>query len=185
MNEYFNISDLENELSENRMFADSFENTLFFKIESLKKLTKRLPEPGEIFFIETLKSFSAFTFIAYVLKSTGHISELYIATYSTNERIINALERYFKNGQIEHIHLHISETIRYRMPDIFERLLDLQDKGVIGLSTEWSHMKVTCMKTPSGYYVVEGSGNYGENALQEQYIFLNSQKVYDFRAKSG
>ena len=37
------------------------------------------------------------------------------------------------------------------------------------------------MSTESGYYVVEGSGNYGENAMEEQYVFLNNKKVYDFR----
>ncbi|MBR1468703.1 MAG: hypothetical protein IJ605_01105 [Prevotella sp.] len=179
---YFNLADLEAELSRSRRFLDSFDVEMLFKVDSLKQLTRRLPRQGEIFFIETTKSFTAFTFIVHVLKAVGHIHHLYIATYSTNERIINALLRYRDRGQLESIHLHISETLRFRMPDIYQRLLDLRDKGILQLTFAWTHKKVTCMDTPQGAFVVEGSGNYGENALQEQYIFIQSEKVYEFRS---
>lgn len=179
---YFDLADLEAELSRSRRFLDSFDVEMLFKVDSLKHLTRRLPRRGEIFFIETTKSFTAFTFIVHVLKAVGHIHHLYIATYSTNERIINALLRYRDRGQLESIHLHISETLRFRMPDIYQRLLDLRDKGILQLTFAWTHKKVTCMDTPQGAFVVEGSGNYGENALEEQYIFIQSEKVYEFRS---
>lgn len=178
---YFDLADLEAELSRSRRFLDSFDVEMLFKVDSLKQLTRRLPRRGEIFFIETTKSFTAFTFIVHVLKAVGHIHHLYIATYSTNERIINALLRYRDRGQLESIHLHISETLRFRMPDIYQRLLDLRDEGILQLTFAWTHKKVTCMDTPQGAFVVEGSGNYGENALEEQYIFIQSEKVYEFR----
>lgn len=79
------------------------------------------------------------------------------------------------------IHLHISETIKFRMPQIYERLSELCRRGIIGLSLAWSHKKITCFDTGTGFYVVEGSGNYGENAMEEQYIFLKSKEVYEFR----
>jgi len=179
---YFDLADLEAELSRSRRFLDSFDVEMLFKVDSLKQLTRRLPRRGEIFFIETTKSFTAFTFIVHVLKAVGHIHHLYIATYSTNERIINALLRYRDRGQLESIHLHISETLRFRMPDIYQRLLDLRDEGILQLTFAWTHKKVTCMDTPQGAFVVEGSGNYGENALEEQYIFIQSEKVYEFRS---
>ena len=180
---YFDLADLEAELSRSRRFLDSFDVEMLFKVDSLKQLTRRLPRRGEIFFIETTKSFTAFTFIVHVLKAVGHIHHLYIATYSTNERIINALLRYRDRGQLESIHLHISETLRFRMPDIYQRLLDLRDEGILQLTFAWTHKKVTCMDTPQGAFVVEGSGNYGENALEEQYIFIQSEKVYEFRSR--
>lgn len=182
MNEYFNLSDLEAELSKSRRFLDAFEVEMLFKVDSLKNLTGRLPRRGEIFFIETMKSFTAFTFIVHVLKAVGYISHVYIATYSTNERIINALMRYKEKGQLGTIHLHISETLKFRMPEVYDRLISLRDRGELELSFAWTHKKVTCMDTPEGAFVVEGSGNYGENALQEQYVFLMSEKVYEFRS---
>lgn len=183
MNEkFFKIGDLQNELDNNKCFNDCFETEQKFRCESLKKVINRMPENHEIFFIETLKSFSAFTFIVLTMKLTGYIRHLYIATYSTNDRIINALVRYKQKGQIGSIHLHISETIKFRMPEVYERLMQLQSDGVIELSFAWSHKKITCMETQRGCFVVEGSGNYGENAMEEQYILLKSKEVYEFRS---
>ena len=179
--DYFDLSELEAERLKSRRFLDAFDIEMMFKVDSLRQITGKLPLPGEIFFIETSKSFTAFTFIVHVLKAVGHIHHVYIATYSTNERVINALLRYLDKGMIGSIHLHISETLRYRMPHVFNRLVSLMEDGTIELSFAWTHKKITCMDTSAGAFVVEGSGNYGENALEEQYIFLNSKKVYEFR----
>lgn len=178
---YFDIYELQQELSDSRFYSHSFEMQQQFKVNALKELCGRLPRENEIFFIETQKSFSAFTFIVYLLRHAGHINHLFIATYSTNERIINALLRWQQKGALESVHLHISETIRFRMPKVYERLIALAADGIIQLSFAWSHKKITCIDTPLGCYVIEGSGNYGENAMEEQYVFLKSKKVYEFR----
>ncbi len=182
MNYYFNLEELKQEMQASKMYSHRFEMMLTYKLNNLKDLCGRLPSENEIFFIETRKSFTAFTFIVYVLKHAGRLDHLYIATYSTNERIINALLRWRDKGLIGTIHLHISETIKFRMPKIFERLMQLHREKVIELSFAWSHKKITCMQTASGCYVVEGSGNYGENAMEEQYVFLRSEQIYGFRS---
>lgn len=182
MSYYFRLEELRQEMSDSHLFSKQFETMLSFKVNSLKELCGRLPKENEIFFIETKKSFTAFTFIVYLMKHAGYVNHLYIATYSTNERIINALLRWRDKGLIGDIHLHISETIKFRMPKIFTRLVELQLDGVISLSFAWSHKKITCLDTASGYYVVEGSGNYGENAMEEQYVFLKNKEVYEFRS---
>lgn len=181
MNKYFNIYDVQTEMLKSKIYSHRFEIMMEFKLNNLKELCGRLPNENEIFFIETKKSFTAFTFIVYLVQHTGYISNLYIATYSTNERIINALLKWKEKGKLGNIHLHISETIKFRMPKIYERLLQLKKDGTIILSFAWSHKKITCMETSSGCFVVEGSGNYGENAMEEQYIFLKSKQVYEFR----
>lgn len=182
MSYYFNLEELRRELQASKMYSKRFEIMLSFKLNNLNELCNRLPEENEIFFIETKKSFTAFTFIVYVLKHVGSLNHLYIATYSTNERIINALLRWKDKGMIGSIHLHISETIKFRMPKIFQRLMALAEEGTIELSFAWSHKKITCLHTDLGCYVVEGSGNYGENALEEQYVFLRSKQIYEFRS---
>lgn len=179
---YFDIADIQREMSDSRFYSRSFDMVQTFKLDALKNLCGRLPEENEAFFIETGKSFTAFTFIVYLLRNAGRINHLYIATYSTNERIINALVRWYQTGQLGSIHLHMSETIKFRMPDVYNRLCQLAADGIIKLTLAWSHMKVTCLDTPLGCFVVEGSGNYGENALQEQYVFLKSKQVYEFRS---
>lgn len=175
------MRELQREMSDARLYSRRFELTQTMKVNTLKELCGRLPGNNEVFFIETKKSFSAFTFIVYLMKYAGQVRHLYVATYSTNERIINALLRWHGKGLIGTIHLHMSETLKFRMPQVYARLLKLHEEGTITLTLAWSHKKVTCLDTGRGYYVVEGSGNYGENAMEEQYVFLKSKEVYEFR----
>ena len=153
MSIYFDLFEVVKEMRSARMYSKRFEHMLTYKLNSLRELCGRLPEEGEIFFIETKKSFTAFTFIVYVLKQTGRIDDLYIATYSTNERIINALLRWYDRGVLGNIHLHISETIKFRMPKIYDKLRELESQGIIQLSFAWSHKtwnpKESCCPQPS------------------------------------
>ena len=182
MGYYFDLDELKREMTDSHLCSQRFESILTFKLNSLKELCGRLPEEDEAFFIETKKSFTAFTFIVYIIKWTGRVDHLYIATYSTNERIINALLRWKERGLLGDIHLHVSETLQFRMPKVFARLVELHRSGVITLTYSWSHKKITCLDTPAGQFVVEGSGNYGENSMEEQYVFLKNKKVYEFRS---
>lgn len=178
---FFNVLELRQEQQGRRFYSEYYESQLTARVNSLKELCDRLPDVNEAFFIETKKSFSAFAFVAYIIKMVGRIDKLYIATYSTNDRIINAILRWMDKGFIGSLHFHVSETLQFRMPALWRRLKQLELDGKIKLTTAWSHKKVACMITPCGYYVVEGSGNYGENSLHEQYVFLNSKKVCLFR----
>lgn len=183
-NRYFELDELFKEVRQSRLYSQRFENIQTFKLNNLRELCGKLPEENEAFFIETRKSFTAFTFIVYLIRNTGFVNHIYIATYSTNERIINALIRWKEKGLIGTIHLHVSETLKFRMPEIFRRLKQLHEEKTIRLTYGWTHKKITCLNTNKGKYVVEGSGNYGENALEEQYVFIKSSKVYEFRAKA-
>ena len=86
MSYYFNLEELRKEMSDSRIFTRRFETMLTFKLNSLKELCGRLPKENEAFFIETKKSFTAFTFIVYLIKHAGQVNHLYVATYSTNVR---------------------------------------------------------------------------------------------------
>ena len=72
MSYYFNLEELRREMSDARLFSRRFETMLTFKLNSLKELCGRLPRENEAFFIETKKSFTAFTFIVYLIKNVGH-----------------------------------------------------------------------------------------------------------------
>lgn len=151
------------------------------KIESLKNLLGQTPESGEAIFLYTLKSFNAFTFIVYVIKHVGVIEELCLSTYSLNERILNSMIKWYDKGQIKRIHLSISDSIRHRMPKVYD-LIELQSQSRdFNVNYCWNHSKITLMKTAEESFVVEGSGNFSENAMHEQYIWMNDPKVYAFR----
>ena len=158
-----------------------FLNKHLTKVESLKALAGRLPGAGEIFFIWTLNSFNAFTFIVYIIKNCGVIDELSISTYSINDRILTALMKWYDKGEIKKINISISDSIRHRMPKIYDQLQSQSAQRNMNVSYSWNHSKVTAMKSGENYFVVEGSGNFSENAQFEQYIFMNDKNVYDFR----
>lgn len=182
MKPHFTLDEIYEERLNARMYVHKFERMHYLKLDSLKRLCGRLPEENECFFIETTKSFNAFTFIVYLIKHAGFIDELFIATYSINTRIINSLMRWKDRGMIGKVIIEISESIQFRMPQIAAQLDELQKSGMIEVIYEWTHRKVTCVKTSVGYFEIEGSGNYGENALKEQYLFTKSKEIYDFRS---
>jgi len=152
------------------------------KVSTLKMLCGRLPEENEVFFLETKNSFNAFTFIVYLIKHAGRIEELLIKTYSINGRILDSLSNRIRKNEIGDICLYIAESIRYRMPKV-KGQLDMMLKEMENFQVEyaWTHQKVIAAKIEDTYYVVEGSGNFSENSAEEQYIFMRSKRIYEFR----
>ena len=100
MSRFFSLQDLMAEVRQSRLFSQRFENIQCYKLNNLKELCGRLPDENQIYFIETRKSFTAFTFIVYIMRHAGYVRHIYVATYSTNERVINALLRYMDKGFI-------------------------------------------------------------------------------------
>lgn len=184
MNRYFDLRELKRDMNRSRVFKNRLENAHLFKIRNIKDLCGNLPADGEQFFLETTKSFNAFTFIVYIIKHSGRIDKLSIATYSINDRIINSLMKWKEAESIDEIEIKITASIQFRMPDVYRRLESLSNEGKITVVYAWSHKKVTCIQSKDGFFVVEGSGNYGENAQEEQYIFLNNKEIYEFRRQS-
>ena len=177
-----NVSDSTNVPDDSGILVEKFLKAHDHKLESLKNLAGRLPEDQEIFFMWTLKSFNAFTFIPFVIRNAGNIEELTIATYSISTRIIDALMKIIKRGNILKVHLLISDSLPYRLPRVHDHLQALiVNREEISVSYAWNHSKIALLKTKNAFFVVEGSGNFGENAQYEQYVFMNSKQVYDFR----
>lgn len=153
------------------------------KIENIKKLCGRFPREKEIIFLWSCKSFNSFTFIPYVIKYSGVITELCFSTYSINNRIVESLIRWYDKGLIQSIYIYIAESIRFRMPAVIENLERYAGNRQIEIKYAWNHSKVQLIKSGDNYFVIEGSGNFSENAANEQYIFLNDKAIYEFRQK--
>lgn len=153
------------------------------KVDGLHQLCNRLPNPGELMMLWTLKQFNAFTFIPYTIGQTGTIEELIISTYSISTKTIDSLMALIDSGKIKHLHITISDSVKFRIPRVVDHLNNLLQhrSHQISLLYGWNHSKVMLMRTATGYYVVEGSGNFTENAQHEQYIFINSEDAWHFR----
>lgn len=153
------------------------------KVSSVKKDLKRLPEADEFFFLQSDNSFNAFTFIPVVLEDQS-ASHLYATTYSINKQVINALVELHKTGKVDQITLCISDTMIRRNPVTTDLLAAIsREYANINVLFSWVHAKVCLIETKNAHYVIEGSGNWSENAYYEQYTFANSKGLFDFRMK--
>lgn len=165
------------------LFICKYLNKHYQTIKNLSEDLMRLPSPEEIFFLQTDNAFNAFTFIPLVAKSQG-IKELYASTYSINIRVIESLIELHDSGLIEQITLMISDGLVKRNPTTYDLLKSMiSTRPNIKVLYSWNHSKICCLKTEFNHYVIEGSGNWSENAFYEQYIFLNSQEAYKFRTE--
>ena len=188
-NKFFDIKDLERSpdskpADRSLILRDNFLNQHHYRVKTLKELSGRLPDPGEFFLIWTMKSFNAFTFIPYLISEAGPIDYLVLSTYSINRRIIDSLTKKIVQEKIGHVKLFISDSIKFRMPKVVDHLhatIDQYENFTVHYA--WNHSKITLVEAGGGRYVIEGSGNWSENAQHEQYIFFNDKRVYEFRKK--
>lgn len=156
-------------------------------LQRLKYLNEilRLPEKDEHFRLITHNAFNAFSWIDFLCDKFTSFEEVYITSYNFGEAPINILFEKFDSGIFEKLRLVISESIRFRMPKRFFQLKEgveqRKDKN-LKMAGVWNHSKIILMrpKLAEAYFVIEGSGNFSENAYIEQYSFDNSEQIYNF-----
>jgi hypothetical protein len=164
-------------------FVSKYLVTHYQKVAAVKKDLKRLPESEEFFFLQSDNSFNAFTFIPVVLENQS-AKNMFVTTYSINKRVINALVELHKNGLVDEITLLVSDTMLSRNTVVTDLLAAVNRQYAnINVLFAWVHAKVCLIETKDAHYVIEGSGNWNENAYYEQYVFANSKGLYDFRMK--
>ena len=162
-------------------FTSKFLNVQTHMVNNLPEDLKRLPEPDEIFFMQTLSSFNAFTFVE-MIAQLQFIEELYASTYSVSLGVLEALQEMQQLGRIGRIKLLISDSMRQRNPRVCDALNAwAETDGNVTIIYTWNHSKITLAKTEFGDFCIEGSGNWSKNAQYEQYIFTNNEDVMNLR----
>lgn len=165
------------------LFTSKYLAAHYQKVSSLENDLFRIPTQDEFFFLQSDTAFNAFTFIPLVAK-VFPIKELHATTYSISRKVIDALIELHDKGMIERITLLISDSMIKRNPIVIDNLMAMaQSRPNLTVLYAWVHAKVCLMQTHENYFVVEGSGNWSENAHYEQYTFANSKGLYDFRLK--
>ncbi len=163
-----------------------FVDSHYAKVDSIKDLLGEFPSPNGVYFLWTMKSFNAFTFITYTIRYQKHIEELTVSTYGINTRIVNALFNWIDKGAIQKVNFFMSESAKYRIPKVLDLIDSMSQSrpGKVNLFFGWNHSKITLMKTQKHRFVVAGSGNFSENARHEQYMFADSPELFDFYHKN-
>jgi len=156
-------------------------NLHYLKAKALSDLCVK-PLQGQQYRIVTEKQFNAYALILYLLQ-TEIIEELNIAIYRINEPTVVSIIELIEQGKIKRANFIISNFFNQtKKPEKWAILLrdycSKSDKCTHRYTH--NHAKVVTIKTNSGYYVFEGSGNMSDNARIEQYVFENNRDVFDF-----
>lgn len=168
---------------ESEVFTSKYLVSHYQKVSCLENDLLRVPTPEEFFFLQSDTAFNAFTFIPLVANHYP-IKELHASTYSISRKVISALIEMHDKGQIERITLLVSDSMIKRNPLTIENLMAMaSSRPNVTVLYAWVHAKVCLLKTHEDFFVIEGSGNWSENAHYEQYTFANSKGLYDFRMK--
>lgn len=177
------ISDAKEDSSKDSELSIRFLNQHYEKIESVKDLIGRPPDPGECRFLWTDKSFNSFTFVPYLVKERNFIDELTLSTYSINKRILLSFMRMVDAGSIGKIKMLVADSLKHQRPAVTDQLegFALTRPEQLQVKYAWNHSKIMLARCGLDRYVVEGSGNWSENSRHEQYLFANSEELYKFR----
>ena len=187
MSRFFNINEIDTQENDDPLVIEGgchderFLLLHYARINTVKQLIGKLPQEGHAKFLWTVNSFNAFTFIPLIIKERGTIDELIIATYSINIRIIDALVRLIDRGMITRVEIFISDSIRTRLPRVYDHLMAITEQKPVNVHYAWNHAKFSLIRSGDDHYIVEGSGNFGENAQHEQYVFVKSKTLFEFR----
>ena len=183
-NKFFNYKELSEEKEDKEghgAYVSKHLVTHFEKVANLQEDLSRVPTPGEFFFLQSDGSFNAFTFIPLIARRTP-IKELFACTYSISRRVVDSLIEMHDKGMIEQLTLLVNDGILSRNPVTMDNLKAMAStRPNVHVFLAWSHAKVCLMRTHDFHYVVEGSGNWSENAHYEQYLLANDKGLYDFR----
>jgi hypothetical protein len=177
------VKNEELEVSVNEKFVSKYLASHYQKVSSLENDLMRVPTSEEFFFLQSDTAFNAFTFIPLVANHYP-IKELHASTYSISRKVIEALIEMHDKGQIERITLLISDSMIKRNPLTIDNLMAMaSSRPNVTVLYAWVHAKVCLLQTHEDFFVIEGSGNWSENAHYEQYTFANCKELYDFRMK--
>jgi hypothetical protein len=169
--------------TDDKPYSSKYLASHYQKVSSLENDLIRLPAQEEFLFMQSDTAFNAFTFIPLVAK-VYPIKELHASTYSLSRRVVEALLEMHDQGMIEQVTLLVSDSMIKRNPLVIDNLMAMaKSRPNVNVLYAWVHAKVCLLKTSDFHYVIEGSGNWSENAHYEQYLFAESKGLYDFRMK--
>ena len=192
-NRYFNDEDVKpvtvQSLASNKagIRVAKFIKLHYEKVEAIQQLTGRLPAPGEMYKLWTINSFTAFTFLPFLIgECNAPITELIITTFALNSRITNALWKLISDDQIKKVTIFVNEGIKKRNSADNDQINALVGNfsSIVKVIYAWNHSKISLINISDHYFIVDGSGNFGENAMFEQYSFWDDQEGFEFYKNS-
>lgn len=152
------------------------------KVATIKANIPDIPKEKECIFVWTTNQFNTVSFLLWIIEHTGPIQELTLSTYSIGANCINALVKLMDTGQILKSHLYVStymQRINAKCVDLLRSYAS--SRPLLSIGYGFNHSKILLATTQAGHHlVITGSGNFAENARNEQYTICNDKRIYDF-----
>lgn len=161
-----------------------YRRRIFVKAENINNiLGLNLPNCGETVHVVTNgKHIDALAFCQNVIDKVS-IKTLTIVTYSIRKKTITCIGEWLLQEKLQSAMVAVSCHIKTLNKLCYEYMLQMQKEvpALFKLKMFHNHAKIALMHTSDdNYYVLEGSGNFSENALVEQYQLTNCKELYDF-----
>lgn len=159
----------------------AYENLQTSKIKIIQENIPVPPKPGEVIFCYTTNQFNTMAFIVWIIRTIGKIRSLTITTYSIGATSINTIMKWYDAGHIEEIYFYITSYTKRISPkniDLLTSQASARDR--VTVSFGFNHSKILLAETDHGHFVITGSGNFSENAYNEQYTICNDERIYKF-----
>lgn len=157
----------------------------FLKYKNAAELAKNINfQENNRFFCYVDGSFYFGDFIeAFIVEKNIHVKKMTISTLSMNQNNIDSLYNLLNGNYIEELNLIISDYFytheRHDLVKYIYDRLDFNDK--FQLAVAGTHCKIVSFETMCGRkFVIHGSANLRSSANIEQFMFEESEDLYNF-----
>lgn len=151
------------------------------KVAIVNQHIPSIPGRNEAVFVWTTNQFNTVSFLLWLIEHQKTIEELTISTYSIGANCINSLMRLVDAGQIKKVHIYIStymQSVNAKCVDLLRA--QAAERPSVSIGYGFNHSKVLLSRTGDNHVVIVGSGNFAENARNEQYTICNDEQIYNF-----
>ncbi|MCR4565466.1 MAG: hypothetical protein K5651_05185 [Bacteroidales bacterium] len=159
----------------------SYEQLQGNKVAIIDQHINGIPSPGQCVFVWTTNQFNTMAFIVWIIRELGFIDELTITTYSIGATAINTLIKWYDAGKIKNIFFYLAAYNKRIAPKNVDLLMaQASSRDGITVAFGFNHSKILLAGSGEKKIVIAGSGNFSENAYNEQYVICNDKRIYDF-----
>ena len=136
---------------------------------------------NECLHIITQRQHNSFSLLMKFIEHYGRLDYLQIMTYTIDRPTLLFLLDLLQKNIIKKSDLIITETIEFRSKKIYDLLIsDFSNRTDVNLSFFWVHSKILLIKKNNAKFVIDGSGNFSQNALVEHYNIWRSSELFEF-----
>lgn len=149
--------------------------------EYLSQVLTGLPMNGETIHCISNSRFDFWSFIPAVISYLdNYTTELYISTWTTNNRNTQSLIELYDQGKIGKVVFVVGNYFKVREAPVYNYLATkLIERKQLLISGE-HHAKIMLLHNQGNYVVIESSANLTSNPRTEQFCYSNDQELFNF-----